>query len=199
MTDWAAEVDRLLFDGESVEESIDVGDDRLVVTTHRVLAFMPTGDGPRFEPIHRPNVVSVDMQSGGANEHLERGAKAGIFGFFLLAGSATVSLDGLLAGSAVDTSAASQTGVGDIVGFLGVLQTILNLVDDALLVGGLLALGVAAFAFTLYARSRKTDVIVRVAGGDDVRLSGDDVTETSLVQLRRALGLRGSEQREEPR
>jgi len=198
MTDWANDVDRLLFDGEAIEESMDVGSDRLVVTTHRLLAFMPTGDGPRFEAIHRPNVVRVDLQAGGENDHLTRGVKAGILGFFLLAGGATVSLDGVLGGS-VDTTGASQVGVGEIVGLLGVLQTILNLVDDALLVAGLVAFGVAAVAITLYARSRHTDVVVRVAGGDDVHLTGDDVTETSLVQLRRALGLRGSAQREEPR
>lgn len=198
MTDWANEVDRLLFEGERVEESLDVGSDRLVVTTHRVLAFMPTGSGKRFEAIHRPNVVRVDMQAGGDNDHLTRGVKAVILGFFLLAGGATVSLDGLLGGS-VDTAGASQVGVGEIVGLLGVLQTILALVDDALLVAGLVAFGVAAVAFTLYARSRKTDVVVSVAGGDDVHMTGDDVTEASLVQLRRALELRGSEQREEPR
>lgn len=187
MTDWAAKVDQLLHDGENVEESLDVGPDRLVVTTQRLLAFMPSGDGPRFEAIHRPNVTGVELQSGGSPQHLERALKAGILGFLLIAGGATVSLDGMLAGS-VDSAAASQTGVGDIIGFLGVLATILALVDDILLVAGLLSIAVAALATTLYLRSRDTNVIVTVAGGDNVRLTGDDVTEASLEQLRRALG-----------
>lgn len=188
MTDWADEVDRLLHDGEDVEESLDVGPDRLVVTTQRLLAFMPSGDGPRFEAIHRPNVTGVELQSGGSPQHLERAIKAGILGFFLIAGGATVSLDGMLTGS-IDPAAASQTGVGDIIGFLGVLATILALVDDILLVAGLLSIGVAALATTLYLRSRDTDVVVRVAGGDDVHLTGDDVTDASLVRLRQALGM----------
>ena len=191
MTDWAAEVDRLLHDGEDVEELLDVGPDRLVVTTHRLLAFMPSGDGSRFEAIHRPNVTGVELQSGGSPQHLERALKAGILGFFLIAGGATVSLDGMLTGS-VDAAAASQTGVGDIIGFLGVLATILALVDDILLVTGLISFGVAAVATSIYLRSRDTDVVVRVAGGDDVHLTGEDVTESSLVQLRRALGLGGA-------
>ena len=190
MTDWAAEVDRLLHDGEDVEESLDVGPDRLVVTTHRLLAFMPSGDSPRFEAIHRPNVTSVDLQSGGSPHHLERAIKAGILGFFLLAGGATVSLDGMLTGS-VDAATATQTGVGDVIGFLGVLATILALVDDILLVTGLASIGLAALATTLYLRSRDTDVVVRVAGGSDVHLAGEDVTEASLMRLRRALGFDG--------
>ena len=195
MTDWAAEVDRLLHDGETVEEALDVGQDRLVVTTHRLLAFMPSGDGPRFEAIHRPNVTGVEMQSGGAAHHLERAIKAGILGFFLLAGGATVSLDGMLTGS-VDSAAASQTGVGDIIGFLGVLATVLALVDDVLLVAGLVSIAIAAVASTLYVRSRDTNVVVRVAGGDDVHLTGEDATEASLVRLRHAVGLRGVERSE---
>lgn len=184
------EVDRLLYDGEEVEELVDVGRDRLVVTSHRVLAFTPTGDGSRFDSIHRPNVTGVERRSGGATRHLERAAKAGVLGVFLLIGGVTVDLGGLIAGGGVDPATASQVGVGEVLGLLGVLQAVLALVDDALLVGGVASIGVAALALTLYRRSRHTDVVVRVAGGDDVHLSADDATDASLTRLRRALGLR---------
>lgn len=188
MTDWADEVDRLLFDGESVADAMDVGDDHLVVTTHRVLAFMPSGDGPNFEAIHRPNVTGVERQAGGNQAHLERAAKSGILGFFLLAGGATISLDGMLSGATVDSTAASQTGIADLLGFMGVLQAIMALVDDAMLVGGLLALALAALATTLYLRSRDTTVVVHVSGGDDLHLTGADVTDATLTRVERALG-----------
>lgn len=194
MTARRAQVDRLLYDGETVEEFVDVGRDRLVVTSHRVLAFTPTGDGTRFDAIHRPNVTAVERQSGGATRHLERAAKATILGVFLIVGGATVNLDGLLAPDTVDPAAASQTGVGDVLGLLGVLNTVLALVDDALLVGGIASIGVAALALTLYRHSRRTDVVVRVAGSDDVHLTGDDATDASLTRLRRALGLRGTDE-----
>lgn len=190
MSDWAAETERLLFDGEDVEERMDVGPDHLVVTSHRVLAFMPSGDGPNFSAAHRPNVEDVTMQAGGNPAHLQRAIKAGVLGVFLLVGGATVSLDGMLDAS-IDTSAASQTGVGQVVGMFSVLAMLMNLVDDALLVGGVLSLAVAATALTLYLRSRNTTVVVEVTGGDDIYMTGDDVTEGSVTRLRRALGLSG--------
>lgn len=198
MTDWAANVDQLLFDGETVLESLDVGEDRLYVTSHRLLAFMPTGDDPNFAAIHRPNVTGVEQQAGGATEQFERAVKAGLLGFFLIAGGATVSLDGVLDAS-VDSAAAGQAGIGQFLGMLDVLTMVLALVDEVMLVAGLFSLALTAVATTLYVRSRRTDVVVKVAGGDDILLTGEDVTKADLIRLRRALGMRGSEQREDPR
>jgi hypothetical protein len=188
MSEHGADVDRLLFDGETVEEDVPVGGDRLVVTSHRVLAFLPTRDGSNFEAVHRPNVTGVRRESGGSSDQLERGLKAAVLGFVLLVGGSIVSFDGLLDGASVDAAAASQTGIGDVLGLLDVLNTVLAFVDDALVFGAILSLAVAAVAFTLYWRSRRTDVVIRVAGGEDVRL-GDDPAEAALTRVRRALEL----------
>ena len=48
MAGWKSRVDDLLYDGETARETVDVGTSRVVVTSHRVLAFTPDADGENF-------------------------------------------------------------------------------------------------------------------------------------------------------
>jgi len=64
MDEWRGRVDELLYAGESIEERIGVGDADVVVTTHRVLALTPSGDGERYRAIDRPNVLGASIDAG---------------------------------------------------------------------------------------------------------------------------------------
>lgn len=59
MSGWRKRVDDLLHSGESVEETVDFETGSVVVTSQRVLAFDPDGDGPELQKADRPNVEGV--------------------------------------------------------------------------------------------------------------------------------------------
>jgi len=94
MDEWRGRVDELLYAGESIEERIGVGDAEVVVTTHRVLALTPSGDGERYRAIDRPNVLSASIDAGGDRAHLLTAGKAGLVAALLFALAAAVDLGG---------------------------------------------------------------------------------------------------------
>lgn len=188
MATWSGRVDDLLFEGEAVRESVPVGDGRVVVTSHRLLAFTPGTDGENYRHVDLPNVEGVTVRSAGETGYLEPGAKAAVVGVVLMAAGATVSFDGLLTSVAVDPSAAAGSGIGGVLGLLDTLTTVLGLLDDAMLVAGALGTVVGLGALGLYLQSRERLLEVEVAGDEPVRLPVEGEGEAAREALALALG-----------
>lgn len=179
------DVDELLYDGETVRNEVGLGDNRLVVTSHRVLAFTPDREGPNYRAVERPNVEGVSLTTDGETDHLEGGVKALVAGLALVAAGYTVDLDGLVSGVSLSGSAA--TGAAGLGRMMGMLQTMLGLLarlDDLLRLFGGLALLLAVVVLGVYLRSRERVLVVEVAGDDDVHLpapeSGGDAVRDRL-------------------
>ncbi|MFC6728528.1 hypothetical protein ACFQDG_07745, partial [Natronoarchaeum mannanilyticum] len=78
MDEWRGRVDELLYAGESIEERVEIGDAEVVVTTHRVLALTPSGDGERYRAIDRPNVLGASIDADGDRGHVLTAGKAAL-------------------------------------------------------------------------------------------------------------------------
>ena len=162
--EWADRVHELLYDGESVRETVAVDDARVVVTSHRVLAFTPDGDGPNFRQLERPNVVDVTTGTDGNPALLARGLRWGAIGGLLAVVGSVVDV-GAIVGD-VDLSGPDAGGVG-IGGVLGAVQTMLDLLSQLdvflQLLGGL---GLLASSLVLgaYLLTRDATLVVEVAG-----------------------------------
>ena len=182
------DVQRLLRQGESVEETVSAGSGRLVVTTHRVLAATPERSGPNLADAQRPNVEAIERDTDGGTSHLIRGVKASVVGLALLGAGLVTDLGGLIGTASVGGDTANQMGVGEVVALLDVLRTGLALLDDALLVGGALTALVGVLSLGLFLRARQTDLVVRVAGDDDMKLDAT-VSDADIAALQRRLEL----------
>jgi len=184
--DWVDRAEELLYDGESVQEQVRVGDGGVVVTSHRVLAFTPDRAGPNYRQIDRPNVEGVSLTTSGEFTFLEQAIKAIVVGIALVVAGMTVNLDGLVSGISLDSGgAASAVGIGGMMGLLqGMLQLMAQLDDLMRLFGGL-ALAFGAIVLGVYLWSREELLVISVAGGDDVELTAPE--EDVLDRLRAAV------------
>jgi len=182
MTDWLEQVDELLYEGETVA----VGTGGVVVTSHRVLAFTPDREGANFRDVDRPNVVGVAGETAGDRGFLQQAIKAIAVGLVLVVVGQTVSLDSLVAGVSIG-SGAGRVGMG---GMLGLLQSFLTLVaqlDELVTLFGGLALLFGTVVLGVYARSRTHELIVSVAGEDDIRLAAPDDADEVARRLEAAI------------
>lgn len=189
---WADHVTELLYEGESVSESIEAGEARVVVTSHRVLAFTPHSDGPAFRQVDRPNVVGVTTGARSEGGLLARAARWGIIGLVLLGVGLVVDMDAILGDVSIGGGAGSQIGVG---GVLDLVQTVLGLLrrlDEFLALAGLLVLALAAVALGAYGLTREPTVVISLAGDEaDIHLPRDDVDDTTVTRLEAAISPAG--------
>jgi hypothetical protein len=72
---WDGSVEDLLYEGESVERTVELADGWVVVTSHRLLASTPSAEGQNLRKVDRPNVVGVGMGHDGNRTLLERLAR----------------------------------------------------------------------------------------------------------------------------
>lgn len=172
MTDWRDRADDLLYEGETVDETVDVADNRLVVTSHRLLAFTPDGDA-NYQHVDRPNVEGLSLETDGNPRYLRWSLRPGVLGLLLLGAGTQFSIDDPL--SSIDTSGAGAAGTGGIVGTVREFTRLLTLVDDVMRAVGALSLLVVVLLLALYLRSRQRRLVVQVAGDDpiEVPVSGD--------------------------
>jgi hypothetical protein len=185
--DWVERADALLYDGETVEREVRVGEGGVVVTTHRVLAFTPDRDGANYRAVDRPNVEGVGVTTTGEGAFLEQGVKALVAGVVLVGAGQVISLDGIVAGISIGGGqAASAVGIGGLLGMVQTLLTLLAQLDDIMRLFGGLALALAAVVLGVYAWSRERVLVVDVAGDDDVVLSAPD-DEAVVEQLEAAV------------
>ena len=164
-----------------------MGENGVVVTNQRVLAFTPEGDGPNFRAIERPNVEGASLQHSGETGYLEyvgKGALAGVAGIAI---GLTVDFGGLFAIESVSSDGAGAVGAGGLTQLLAQINSLLDMADEALLVGGLLALALALGALGMYIESRSYDLVVDVAGEDDLRVRAPSSATDQDRRLMQAL------------
>jgi len=180
---WVERAEELLYDGESVQRAVRVGDGGVVVTSHRVLAFTPDRDGANFRQVDRPNVDGVEVRTGGQFRFLMQAVKAILIGAILVAAGMTLSFDDLVGNVSLDAGggAASAVGLGQIMGLLETMLTLFTLLDDLLLLFGGLALALGAAVLAVYLWSRETLLVISVAGGEDIELTAPEEDREGVV------------------
>lgn len=63
MTDFEDRAQARLRRGESIEGSVSIGTGALFITSQRLLAFVPEGDGPTFQECERLNVDEITVRT----------------------------------------------------------------------------------------------------------------------------------------
>lgn len=187
MARWTERARQRLRDGETVEASVPVGGNAVVVTNQRLLVFAPEGEGRNFRAVERPNVEDVRVETVGDEKwvpYIGRGALLGLVGLAL---GLTVEFESLLAVGDLDLSGAGATGVGGLVAVLESVARLLAVLDDVLLVGGLLALAAALGAFGMYVESRQQTLVIGVAGGDDVHVLATEDSDAAVDRIKQSL------------
>jgi hypothetical protein len=186
MSRWSDRARKRLRHGETIEESVAVGDNGVVVTNQRVLSFTPAGDRANFRAVERPNVESISQRTIGDAEWLEYVGKAGLVGLVCVPLGLLVDFGSLLSIGDVSTDGAGQIGVGGMVGMLKSMSSLLGMLDDALLVAGLLGLTFALGALGMYVQSRTPTLLIEVAGdAEDVHVVSSEDRDDAVSRLRR--------------
>lgn len=173
---WADHVTELLYDGETVVESMDLGDARVVVTSHRVLAYTPDAEGAAFRQVDRPNVLGVSTGHRSRGTLLRRGGRWAVIGLVLLGVGAVVDMDAIVGDVDLGGGAGSQIGVGGVLGLVRTVLDLLRSLDEFLVVAGAIVLLLAAMVLGAYLRTREPTIVVAVAGEEpDIHLPrGED-------------------------
>ncbi|TMT80324.1 hypothetical protein E2L06_18985 [Haloterrigena sp. H1] len=190
--EWRDRVDELCYDGERVEHRIDLERATIVVTTQRVLAFVPHTAGPDFRHVDRPNVGTVTVETSQRLAVLCAGIVAAFAGLAAVEMATSVGFSSV-APAADPEGIAPLPGSGLVVGFV---ETVLAAVEMALvaLEWSILLVGVAAFVVAVgfvgyYVRSRARLLVVRVSGGEDlvIPVSGADLESEPVADLEAAI------------
>ena len=176
------EIEPLCYDGESVVDVVPLSGGTVGVTSHRVLALTPGGDGPNLQSADRPNVDSIELSAGGDVGHGGRALRYGVYALLLFGASFVVDFGSV---SAVDPP--SGTGAGQVVGLAVSMLGMLTLVDDVLRYAGLVVLVVALLFAALYGYTRDSYLAVEVAGGDALRVPASASESAAADRLRVAL------------
>jgi hypothetical protein len=187
---WRDRVTDLLYDGETVRETVDVGANRVYVTSHRVLAFADAdgdADAANFRRVDHPNVGGVSAANDSDRRALAKAVMWAIAGVPLVVAGVLVEVGSMLSLPESVQSGGAAAGVGGAVSLFRDLFAALSLVDEAVAVVGGLLLALAAWAALRYARSRERLVVLRVAGDDDVRLRVDAGADAAASELRDAV------------
>lgn len=174
-----SDIDRLLYQGETVVGDVDVGNSRLFATSHRVLALNPAGEA-RVRSCDRLNVADVRPDTVADDRFAAPTLKALVAGLVLTIAGLLFSFDGLV--DSID--AASAPGFEGLVAALSLLLTSLALLDDLLLVAGLLSLFVGLGGLVWYLNSRAPVVRVSVRGSDDIVVAGVAEDQRNLFAFR---------------
>jgi hypothetical protein len=180
-------VEDLLYDGETVRETVDLAAGQVVVTSHRVLAFTPRTEGANFRQADLPNVEGVGLGAQTEADLLERALRFGVIGAVLLGFGVVVDF-GSIVGDVDLTGgeAAGQIGIG---GVLGPIQTMLGLIrslDQYMQLFGAVALVLGVVLFGVYWYLREPTVVIEVAGGDDIHVPRAERDTDVVGRLERA-------------
>lgn len=185
--DWVSRAEEMLYEGESIRETIHVRSGAIIVTSHRVLTFTPDRDGPNYRHVDRPNVDGAEISSKGNMGFLERAIKALVVGGVLLAAGLTINLDSLVSGVSLDGGTATgQVGMGGMMGLLQSTLTLLARLDELLVVFGALAVAFGIIVLGVYIWSRERLLVISIAGDDDIELAAPD-DDSGIQRLQEAL------------
>ena len=189
---WRERVDELCYDGERVERRVNLERATVVVTTQRVLAFVPHTAGPDFRHVDRPNVGTVTVEMSQRLAVLCVGVVAAFAGLAAVETATSVSFTSV-------APAADLEGIAPLPGselLVGLVEAVVAAVETALLVleWSVLLVGVAAFVpavglVSYYIRSRARLLVVRVSGDDDIVIpvTGTDLESEPAAALEAAI------------
>lgn len=159
---------RWLYAGESVVVREPLGPGWVAVTTHRLLVYTPDTDGPTFCDYDRLNVDDVRVDTGGDGHYLAVLSRVAIYAVVLLGGWVGVGQAGLTDLLAVD--AGDSLAIVGMAGLFDSIRTAFELLELALLGGGLVLVAVAVTLGGLYLRSRQSRLVVTVSGTGPVTI-----------------------------
>lgn len=160
---WSDRVEELLYDGETVDEQVDVDTATVFVTSHRVLAFTPEREGANFQQADRPNVVSVDLDASGEAKFLRWAARAAIYGLVLIVAGTLLPIDDVLADVALPETT-GQLGIGGVLGLFERMLTLLRNLGAYMQLLGALLLLFAVVPMGVYLWSRDRSLVIEIAG-----------------------------------
>jgi len=189
--DWADRIEDLLEPSEVVHERIGFAETTVVVTDRRVLAFTPTIEGANYRAIARPNVEGVARETVGPTAHVLRALRLAIAGVIALGSGLLFDFGAMIGG--IDQPSLEGTGVGGALSMVNTMVALLDALDDALMIGGALALVLAAGFGAAYWVEREQYFVIGVAGDDDIRLPVPDAeTRDRIERALRAPATTGS-------
>ncbi|QSG13154.1 putative membrane protein [Halapricum desulfuricans] len=166
MSRWSERIEDLLYEGETVEERLEVGTATVAVTSHRVLAFTPERDGANFQQADRPNVTGVSVESNGDSRFLGYAVRATVYGLVLIVAGLLVPLDSVLSDVAMPEST-GQLGIGGVLGLFEQIISILRNLGEFMQLTGALLLLFAIVPFGVYLWSRERSLVVDLAEDDE--------------------------------
>jgi hypothetical protein len=188
MSRWSERADDLLYDGESIDERIDVARATVVVTSHRVLAFTPESDGSNFQQVDRPNVTGVTLRSGGEPKFLRQAGKAAIYGLILVVAGLLLPIDDVLSGVGLP-STSGQLGIGGIMGMFEQMLSLLRNLDDVMRLIGALLLLFAIVPMGVYLWTREEVLEIAIAGEDPIRVPAPEIDGDAIAERLEAVVL----------
>jgi hypothetical protein len=187
---WAGSVEDLLYESERIRSEVDLEAGRVVVTTHRLLAFTPDDEGTNFRDVDLPNVTSVAGGHRGESNLVAQALRFLLYGVVLLAVGVFVDFSAFVPTDAfgANASGAGQIGIG---GFLGIMNRFIGLIaglDRIARILGAVLLLFSTFIFGVYLLTRDRVLVVEVAGDEDVQIptSGEEADD-AVTALERAL------------
>lgn len=187
MSDWRQQVEDLLYDGESVHETVDFAEASVVVTSHRVLAFTPELAGANFQQVERPNVDGVSTGAETDANLLERGLRFGLTGALLVLAGHFIDFGGIIGSANLNSQSTSELGLGGVMGTLQSMLNLLSQLDDLMQTFGALALLLAVVLLGVYWYTREETLVIEVAGGENIRLPRPADATAARERLEHAL------------
>lgn len=189
MSHWQRRVDDLLYEGETVREQFDVGTARIVVTSHRVLAFTPALDGENFRQADRPNVTGVDTSALAWAGLRRRGLVIGVAGVVLLVAGLAFDPESIFGDSlGFDAGAGSSVGLGGVMNTVQSMFALLRNLDTLLLNIGALALLLATVLLGVYWYLRTPTLVIRLAGeNEDLHVPRPEDASDAISRLEAAI------------
>lgn len=188
MSGWQRRVDELLYESETVEETVDVETARVVVTSHRVLSFTPEMDGENFTQVERPNVTGVGTGARGNTKLAGRSIRYGVYGIVLVLGGLLIDFESYVGGLEFDAEATSETGAGGIVSIAQAMLNFMAQLDELMQVLGAVLLLAAVVMFAVYWMLREPTLKIAVAGEEaDLHVPRPTETEAAIDRLEAAL------------
>lgn len=175
-------VESLLYRGESVVETLDVDDSQLIATSHRVVALDPAGEA-RVRTCDRLNAEDVRPDTIADDRFAAPTLKALVAGASLTGVGLLVPFERLLD----PITGIRAPGFEAVVVLFSVLQRTLALLDDLLLVAGLLSLAVGLGGLAWYLSGRMPVVRVSVVGTGDIVVVGSVDDQRDLFAFRDVL------------
>lgn len=189
---WHGQVEELLYEGESVQETVEMGASSVVVTSHRVLAFTPNSDGANFDEVQRPNVAGISTSAQAETSLLEQVGQIAVIGAVLLGAGWVLDFGAMLGTVSLspDGAATGQLGIGGVLGPLQTMLDVLRNLDYYLFIGGGLAMGLALLLLGVYVWQRDRTLAIEVAGGEDIHVPRPDKDSDAVARLERAIAPR---------